>query len=223
MTDGAGGASFAVTLLVRNVLAPNLEVTAPTITFDGTKGGPFNPSSVVITVTNKGDLSLNWQGTVSAPWLTLWPTNSTLSAGEATNVVLTINSAVTDLTEGSFQGQVNFENLINGQGNALVDVLLTVRAPTPVATISEWPIHRDIDGANRGQLHDRIFGRFTKLDRLELGGKSGRESFVQRSSGRCAGAVLPCTPAIAQRWRAFAAAFPAATQQHCYAIRRFFQ
>ncbi len=136
LTDGAGGASFPITLLVRNVLPPHLEVGAPAINFDGTKGGPFSPSGFVIGVTNKGDLPLDWQGIVTTPWLTLSPTNSTLSGGQGTNLVLTVNSAAVDLTEGSFHGLINFENLMNGQGSAMVEVTLTVRAPTPVATIS---------------------------------------------------------------------------------------
>jgi hypothetical protein len=81
----------------------------------GTTGGPFSPKSQQFFLSNAGPDSLNWSVAIASPWLTVSPTNGTLSAGgQPAAVTLGLNSTANALAVGSFNALVWFTNLNSG-------------------------------------------------------------------------------------------------------------
>ncbi len=109
-----------------------LSVSPPTgFEPSGNSGGPFNPPSKTYTLTNIGDLQLNWVAEKKAPWLDLSSTGGTLGDGESVQVTITINSSANSLAPGNYTDTITFINTTNGDGNTTRQVALTVNAINP--------------------------------------------------------------------------------------------
>lgn len=80
----------------------------------GPAGGPFASSSVALVLTNKSGSNLVWTCGNTLPWLTVAPNNGTLLPGHALTIVLSLNSAATDLQAGVYWAETWFTNVSDG-------------------------------------------------------------------------------------------------------------
>ncbi|MFU8893939.1 MAG: InlB B-repeat-containing protein [Luteolibacter sp.] len=110
----------------------HLQVTsADGFTSSGYVGGPFSPASVVYTLSNTGQTSIDWTAGKSAAWLGLSATSGILAPGASTTVTVSIQSPAESLSVGTYNDTVTFTNTSNGNGNTTRAVSLTaVALPT---------------------------------------------------------------------------------------------
>jgi subtilisin family serine protease len=80
----------------------------------GNEGGPFDPPSVVYTLTNAGSTAINWAVEPNVPWLDVNPKTGSLLAGKSTTVTVSINANANILPQGIHNGPVSFTNLTAG-------------------------------------------------------------------------------------------------------------
>ena len=82
----------------------------------GSAGGPFNPSAVTYTVTNRGTAeSLSWCAAKSQPWVTLSTECGVLEPGHSATVTVSIDQAVAaTLPTDGYSDPIGFTNLTNG-------------------------------------------------------------------------------------------------------------
>jgi hypothetical protein len=81
----------------------------------GVPGGPFAPAGADWTLHNGGAAPLDWVADTSSAWLRLTPTRGTLSPGESTTVVLTLNPAMAPtLPAGVYPGTLEFQDTAGG-------------------------------------------------------------------------------------------------------------
>lgn len=67
----------------------------------GPTGGPFTPSEQTYSLTNRTDAPLDWEASVTQPWLELSPSSSgTLESGASVQITLTINENAVILAPG---------------------------------------------------------------------------------------------------------------------------
>jgi subtilase family serine protease len=82
---------------------------------NGPAGGPFSTSTRTFVLTNNGSAAFNWALGCDAAWLNLSSTSGALStAGAATSVTATVNSAADSLTNGVYTADLSFTNLTSG-------------------------------------------------------------------------------------------------------------
>jgi pectate lyase len=83
----------------------------------GSAGGPFSPSAVTYTVTNRGTAeSLSWCATTSQPWVRLSTECGVLGPGQSAAVTAAIDQALArTLAADGYSDPVVFTNLTNGR------------------------------------------------------------------------------------------------------------
>ena len=135
VTNGIGATSRSVSLTVNGISTLSVS-PASALNAAGPQGGPFAPSNQVYTLSNTGDVTLDWNATTSAAWVTLSASNGSLAAGSSTSIVASINSTANNLWAGSYKETIVFTNLNNGSGSTTRDVTLTVN---PAAILSVTP------------------------------------------------------------------------------------
>lgn len=74
----------------------------------GDKGGPFTPTSKVLTLSNNGASAVNWSVATNASWLSASPASGTISPGG--NVAVTITAQADAMAPGFFAANVTFTN-----------------------------------------------------------------------------------------------------------------
>ncbi len=111
------------------VMPDPLEVT-PETAFDpnGLEGGPFDPDSMIYTLTNIGTESLDWSVDWQADWLNIEPASGTLGVGETVEVLVSLNTDVLTLAPELYEDEILFNNLTVGSVRKR-EVILTVRPP----------------------------------------------------------------------------------------------
>ena len=132
-----GNTSRSVTLTVQNVITMQVSPVEGLIS-SGPRVGPFSPASKEYTLTNAGNVSINWTASKTQPWVSVSPASGTL--GEIVKyvvVTVSINSGANDLAAGDYSDIVTFTNATNGSGNTTRGVTLTV-GPRP-ATLQVVP------------------------------------------------------------------------------------
>lgn len=135
-TDDSGNKSTSsFTIVVQKPAA--LEV-APGTDFvakgpQGQKGGTFAPSSQAYTVTNNGDVAMDFtvEFIANAPsWITLSSTGGVLQPGASTTITVSINpDSAAGLPVGTYDATVAFKNVTSGIGDTTRSVKLTVQEP----------------------------------------------------------------------------------------------
>ena len=109
--------------------AGNLAVAAAGgLSFSGYVGGPFSPSSLVYTLSNPGQTTIDWTATKTTAWVALSPASGTLAAGASATVTVSINANANPLGVGSYNDTVTFTNTTNGTGNTSRSVALTANS-----------------------------------------------------------------------------------------------
>ena len=83
--------------------------------FTGPVGGPLAPATQTYSLTNKSGPALNWSVSKDATWLSVSPTNGTLTpGGPATNVTVKLTGLAAGLAAGSYTATLSFSNLSDG-------------------------------------------------------------------------------------------------------------
>jgi len=132
--------TFQVAIPVPGLLAV---LPAGGLSSSGIVGGPFAPASFTCTLTNAGELPLNWVAGANAPWLDAFPTAGTLAAGAAFPVDVTVLAEANGYPVGTYNGTVFFQNTSGGGGSTARQVDLSV-LPLPsfdvtvTASPAEW-------------------------------------------------------------------------------------
>ncbi len=79
--------------------------------FSGYYGGPFNPGSGLLQLTNSSGASLNWSLNNTSAWLAADFTNGTLAAHATTSFNVNLTATASTLGLGSYSATVEFTNL----------------------------------------------------------------------------------------------------------------
>jgi uncharacterized repeat protein (TIGR03803 family) len=118
-----------------------LQVFPPSpLTSSGGAGGPFNPATQNMLLTNIGATLLNWTASNTASWLNIAPGGGTLSSNVPGAVVtLSLNSAASNLPPGSYTATVWFTNLNDGFAQSR-QLILNVAATSSVPVIVSQPL-----------------------------------------------------------------------------------
>jgi hypothetical protein len=95
----------------------------------GYTDGPFNPPSIVYSLTNLSGSNLSWTVSATANWLSVSPSSGTLAGGATTNVQVSISANANGLAPGNYTDTVGFTNLSNGSGNTSRSASLSVVLP----------------------------------------------------------------------------------------------
>ena len=87
-------------------------VSNPQLAAAGAVGGPFTPSTAVITLTNSGAAPLTWTlvNPKTVTWLNVSPTNGTLAPQSVTNLTVGFTAAATSLALGNYSASFSFTN-----------------------------------------------------------------------------------------------------------------
>lgn len=102
--------------------------------FVGPQGGPIIPGVLNYSLTNKSGGSLNWQLVQSSPWLTVAPTNGTLTGGgPAATVSVQPTPLATNLGPGIYTATLAFTNLTTQFGQ-LRQVTLALATPPEISS-----------------------------------------------------------------------------------------
>lgn len=118
-----------------------LRVSGGTLTATGPNGGPFTPPSITFTLTNQNATPLNYSVTDNANWLAASPSSGTLAGNGTVNVTVSITSAANSLANGVYDGQIQFLNTTDGDGDAvrLASLEVGIREPIYVVDMSTDP------------------------------------------------------------------------------------
>ncbi|MBM3833308.1 MAG: PKD domain-containing protein [Verrucomicrobia bacterium] len=123
-----------------------LVTPAPQITITGNVGGPFSFSPQGYEVQNLGDRTLRWKVNKTQDWLELSVGSGVLTAGQRTNVAVSLTDRATSLVAGSYSDTLSFVNQDSGTGNTTRTVSLVVNGTTGVLTITPDTHWRSIGG-----------------------------------------------------------------------------
>jgi hypothetical protein len=94
----------------------SLRITSSgSLSFIGTNGSPFVPTSIDLTLTNTGTTNFNWSLSNTSAWLNVSSTGGTLTpGGPAATVTASLASTDTNLPDGTYTAYLSFTNLSDG-------------------------------------------------------------------------------------------------------------
>ena len=96
------------TLTVNDALAI---LPTNSVSFTGPSGGPFNPATQTITLTNAGSGVVNWGLNNTSSWFNVSPSSGSLASGAQAAVTITPASAITNLPDGTYTASLQVTNL----------------------------------------------------------------------------------------------------------------
>lgn len=105
-------------------------------TAQGGEGGPFVPAEKTYTLTNTGEITLNWSAEATPTWISLSNGSGSLEPGESVDVLATINSVADSLPGGVYSGEINFIDPVTECGGDSFDATLNVGGNFPEQTIT---------------------------------------------------------------------------------------
>ncbi|MHC4157909.1 MAG: GLUG motif-containing protein [Planctomycetota bacterium] len=125
LTVDAGTAANSPQIVDVNltVIGPDLQISQTYFDFTAYEGGA-NPNDQILTITNTGGGTLNWQVTKDCNWLSAEP-NSGSSTGEADDANLSID--ITGLTGGIYNCQLTVSDPNASNSPQFVDVNLVIQ------------------------------------------------------------------------------------------------
>ncbi|MCK5861663.1 MAG: hypothetical protein KAH38_04205, partial [Candidatus Hydrogenedentes bacterium] len=77
----------------------------------GLAGGPFTPESKTYTLSNTGDIPLNWTASFAGTWLTATPASGTIVVGDTVEVVVSFGGDAITLPDGLYTDEIAFTNI----------------------------------------------------------------------------------------------------------------
>lgn len=108
---------------------------------EGPEGGPFSPSDKVYSFENKNAVTMSYEITTAADWLSLsGDVSGALDVYETGQVTIEINANAALLGEGAHFATVHFTNLTDHAGDDTRQVMLSVGEPT---VAYEWKLDSD--------------------------------------------------------------------------------
>lgn len=81
----------------------------------GLSGGPFNPTSMVYTLSNPGTSPVTWSAGVTSSWVTVSPSSGTLPAGGAVSLLVRLTGLPDSLPLGIYGDRLLVQDLANGR------------------------------------------------------------------------------------------------------------
>ena len=124
ITDVTSGVSQRLSFSLQT-FDPLAILPANGLSASGQVGGPFAMNATHLTLTNQGNVSLNWNLGAHPSWLVVTPTNGMAAAGRASVVTATLNSSVRTLPGAVYAGVLPVNDLL-GQTTQNVPVVLEV-------------------------------------------------------------------------------------------------
>ena len=113
-----------------------LVTPGPGLTAVGNVGGPFSPVAQTYTIQNTSGTSLGWLVQKTQDWLELDSTGGILSAGQRTNITVSLAGLASLLKPGSYRDTLSFVNANTGNGNTTRAISLVVNGTTAALTIT---------------------------------------------------------------------------------------
>ena len=117
LTNGSGDAGRSVSLTINTPGRLVVETVGDLLAI-GMLGGPFNPGSVVYTLTNSGGTSINWTAANTASWVDLSAISGNLAAGASTMVTVSLDVAANSLVASTYNDTISFGFTNIGSGTA---------------------------------------------------------------------------------------------------------
>ena len=114
-------------------------VNAAPYVASGPLAGPFTPACQAYSLTNISTEPIPWTARVSAPWLTIAPTNGTLAPGQSDTVNICLNSTATALPLGTSEGVLEFENHVS-------QVVQALTTEIRIVGFTSMPFTEDFEG-----------------------------------------------------------------------------
>jgi uncharacterized repeat protein (TIGR03803 family) len=114
-----------------NALTEPLQITPATpFIFTGPVGGPFGPAAQNYSLNNTGTNALSWALADSASWLSASPMSGTIPmGGPAATVTVSLTSAATSFSAGSYSTSMAFTNSDDNVGQTRQVILAVVTMP----------------------------------------------------------------------------------------------
>jgi hypothetical protein len=98
----------------------------------GPDGGPFEPSELTYTLTNRAGVPIEYAVHTEAAWVDISDAGGTLPTGGEVDVTVSLNELAGALTDGAYAAAVDFVNLTDGGTTTTRTVILTVGEPVAV-------------------------------------------------------------------------------------------
>jgi hypothetical protein len=102
----------------------------------GATGGPFAPSSVVLTLSNTETQPVNWTAAVTQAWVSLSSASGTLAPQGTAPLTVSLSAPVASLGAGIYADTVTITNVTTGRGTTTRPVQVTVSSGTSVTYAS---------------------------------------------------------------------------------------
>jgi len=101
-----------------------------TVDFHGPVGGPFLPQTHTYTLTNRGDVPVDWVAAKSQPWITLSAAAGQLNPGQETIVEASLDAGAAGLAADVYHATISFTDNTNGKTPAVCGVNLIIQDGT---------------------------------------------------------------------------------------------
>jgi alpha-tubulin suppressor-like RCC1 family protein len=125
-------ASSTTTGVIEAYDLPDFLVITPTsISLSGPAGGPFTPSSSLLTLTNTGASSIPWSLVNTSTWISVSANSGTLSGNGSTTISITPAPAATNLPMGTYTSVLRVTNVLTAQGQSVSLTLNVTPGPVP--------------------------------------------------------------------------------------------
>ncbi|MDI6784442.1 MAG: hypothetical protein QME64_10160 [bacterium] len=118
------------------VETPSLRIV-PTYIGITTEAGGANTSPRTLSIYNDGNASMAWSGSANTTWLTITPTNGTVTAGGYQSATVAFN--ISGLTAGARTGQVTIT--APGATNSPQTLTVYLSLTQPTATVTRWELY----------------------------------------------------------------------------------
>ena len=165
--DLTGRYSISVLRVNRPVARPGTLSVSPTegTTSTGVQGGPFNPSSMVFSLskTSQGDDEISWTVTSDRNWITVPGGEGRLAGWDIDRARISINENANILSPRTHTAVITFTNMTNGLGNTTRVVQLIV---SPTSNRNRESPFADTTPIEPGRWHS-----------ADIGEKQGKDHF----------------------------------------------
>lgn len=142
LANGVGDTERTVRL---EVAPANFSVSPAFVSVTATLNGS-NPADKVVTLTNSGQVDLNYQLTWDEhPWISISKSGGTVTGGGADSFTVSFNIA--GLAAGTYTDSIQIGNTTNGAGSRTISVSLTVKAKDSSAVTLKPDQDIEITGA----------------------------------------------------------------------------
>jgi Pro-kumamolisin, activation domain len=170
VTNTAAGVTHLVPVFLE-VFDPLLVSPDAAMTVTGPPGGPFNETSETYSLTNFASVPVDWTAQSTLPFVDLSATGGTLQPGDSTNVIVTLNTAASNLLITTLTGSLQFTDLNITNTQSLPLTLTLGNGGFETGDFSDWTLAgptnadynfvlSDLAVLNVPYIHSGEFGAF---------------------------------------------------------------